>query len=1609
MSNFFKRLVILGLSALLLFSGAGGLTATARGLAAFADVPASHWAHASLERWHDHGLLAGFGDKTMRPDNALTRAEFAAWMNRLFGLTATTDGSWSDVSDTAWYAADMNKAVAAGYLGPDEAGRLHPDRAISRADTVVALQGLFAIGLDVQEAGDPFGDLQGWRDEVREAVAALHRAGFVSGYTDGTFRPGNPLTRAEFASLADRLTSVLIDWEGEHEPGDVPGNLIVNVPGAVIKNTEVRGNLILAEGIGEGDVTLEHVVVRGETVVNGGGTNSVRVADSALGHVTVDKQGSVRIVLAGDSRVAKVTWRSGGKLEVRELSADAAGIAEVDIPADAADVALLGDFESVNLTAGNGSEGPVQVTIDGRVAELNVAAKATVQLSDEAVVETLNVAAGADETTIDGGEVQQINNEATDVTRDGQTVSIGSAAPGQSGGSSGSGSSPGPTKPAMWTLVWQDEFDGDALDLDKWRFQTGTGTEYGLTDWGNNEAQYYRAENTRVEDGRLIIEPKMEHYGGKAYTSSRLFTRDTYAKKYGKIEARIKLPEGTGFWPAFWMMPRDDVYGGWAASGEIDIMEAVGHELHQVHGTIHYGGAWPNNKYTGGTYHFPDGEDITDFHVYALEWEPGELRWYVDGHLYSTKTNWDATGVGEPAKYAFPAPFDQEFYLLLNMAIGGHYTGNVLPAESDFPATMEVDYVRVYELTGRPYKTVDQDPVIEREPLPDNAKLPIDGNYVHDPAFTQGFASITTEPSPRTTYDITDPERWNLVALDTFGGEAAATVEAVHGSQFARIDLSSGGSQTYAVQLIHNVTLGAGRYYKLSFDAKAAANRNMAIKVGGGPERGFAGYHAGDITLTPDVQTYEMLFQMEQETDHLARLEFNLGLNTSSVWIGNVVLEEIEPTDPFREEEPKAPLADGNHVYNGRFDLGRIDRMTYWQFATDGAEASARVDADKRELAVTIQDGGAHAEAITLVQPGLRLMKNNDYELTFRARGAANRPLVVALVSKDGQDVYTEQHMDLTADMSEHEVAFRMRGNTTDEARLVFRMGGHGADLVIDDVALHNVTDTEWVATGEQLLENGTFTSDLTGWDIYNHAGYGHADFRVEDGLMKADVSATGSDWWHIQFYQDEYEVPAGTYLVSVDLKADQARPVYLELTGQNGTANVPMMTFQADGTLRSHEQIITVPAGDYRFTLGFGRAGEDPVPAAPHTVYFDNVTFREVSPNLLDDGFFSKTDRFGESEDAPEVWKVHNQGWYETGAGQADFSLADGKVEIDVSSIGWDWWHIQLYQLGIYLEEGTYQLAFDLTSDTDRPVFVELAGGSVPRLDFAAKAHVPETHTAWVNVDTAGTYKFMFGFGKDGAHAEPAGPHKLTVDNVQLARVNNPPPTEPPGPAVFADATNNRVGQDIVLTFSDDPVWRQAIKAIRLAGDDVSGQTNIAEGSITLDRALFPVAATYAIEIDATDYRPVTVTQIVYAGDGNLVLGGDMTFDSGDWVKWEGDGGAAEVIYADGKVKLDIMAIGPNNWSIQFYQDGIPATAGNHYELSFKAASTVDRPIDIEHATGQAVGTFTLTNTEQVYSAVFTASNDALKLNFLIGNVDGTPAGPHAITLDEVRIVEMP
>jgi len=248
-------------------------------------------------------------------------------------------------------------------------------------------------------------------------------------------------------------------------------------------------------------------------------------------------------------------------------------------------------------------------------------------------------------------------------------------------------------------LSWSDEFDGTSLNMDNWEYQYGTGSQYGLDGWGNQEAQYYQEDNVEIKDGQLVISAIKERVGNKDYTSARIRTAGKVKTTYGRIEALISLPEVEGMWPAFWMLPEETTpYGGWAASGEIDIMEARGRVSDMTSCALHYG-VVQQDVYKSATHVIRDKEEsIAKDHVYAVEWEKEEFRFYVDDDevmkvkkgIWFSKTDMENED----------APFDVDFHIILNLAVGGHFDGYRLPPEDFEECQMKVSYVRIYQQGG---------------------------------------------------------------------------------------------------------------------------------------------------------------------------------------------------------------------------------------------------------------------------------------------------------------------------------------------------------------------------------------------------------------------------------------------------------------------------------------------------------------------------------------------------------------------------------------------------------------------------------------------------------------------------------------------------------------------------------------------------------------------------------------------------------------------------------------------------------------------------------------------------------------------------------------------
>jgi beta-glucanase (GH16 family) len=251
----------------------------------------------------------------------------------------------------------------------------------------------------------------------------------------------------------------------------------------------------------------------------------------------------------------------------------------------------------------------------------------------------------------------------------------------------------GTDDPPPWQLVWSDEFDGPAgspPDASRWSFETGG---HG---WGNNEEQFYtdRPANAALDGaGALVITARREVMGARNFTSGRIVTRGKFQARYGRFEARLKLPAGKGLWPAFWMLGQDVNEVGWPGCGEIDVVEARGAQPWRVSGAAHGPGYSGGNALTAG-FELPggkgsDGRRLTDdFHLYAVEWEPEEIRFFVDQHLYHSVR---ATRLPPQGRWVY----DHPFFLLLNLAVGGSFGGSP-DATTPFPAQLIADHVRVF-------------------------------------------------------------------------------------------------------------------------------------------------------------------------------------------------------------------------------------------------------------------------------------------------------------------------------------------------------------------------------------------------------------------------------------------------------------------------------------------------------------------------------------------------------------------------------------------------------------------------------------------------------------------------------------------------------------------------------------------------------------------------------------------------------------------------------------------------------------------------------------------------------------------------------------------------
>ncbi len=905
---------------------------------------------------------------------------------------------------------------------------------------------------------------------------------------------------------------------------------------------------------------------------------------------------------------------------------------------------------------------------------------------------------------------------------------------------------------AAYSLVWQDEFDGAALDRSAWNVETH---EAG---WVNSEWQEYvdSEDNIYLKDGNLVIRPikSQNEDGTTSYTSGRISTQNKETFTYGKFEVRAKVPSGQGYLPAFWLMANDEnIYGQWPRCGEIDAMEVMGQDPSKVYGTIHYGNPHAESQGTCVT----QGADFAeDFHIFTCEWEPGKITWYVDGIKYHEESSWYSKTPGQ-GELTYPAPFDQPFYIILNLAVGGSWVGNPDETTSFENQTYEVDYVRVYQKDS--YDENVEKPVKEvtyREP-------DAEGNYIHNGKFAAAE-------------DLTDDVDWKF--LTALGGEADAKIA----ENKICIETQKPGTADYSVQLVQpELPIYKGATYEVSFDAYADENRTMIVDVSA-PDRSYQRYLADTkVDLTTEKKTYTYTFTMTDDDDANGRLEYNLGNTASSaaVYISNVSVKKIKDAEPGAYDK-KTVLADGNLVYNGSFQEGS-GHLGYWDITkAEDATVSVTGFSDGRRLKVV--SNGKDETRATAGQQELAFVGGKNYVLTFDAQAKESGSLRAVVAGK-------EYATELTTEKTQYSFRF-----TTDETinadndDILFYLGD------ADTVYLDNVRVVE-----DGLIKNGDFSAGTVGFTGSYVDGSANAKYSVDslsnggNPAMDFEIKDTGDAAWKIQLKQDH-------------IKLTQNQWYHLEFKARSTTDRKLMFALQRDGssdddwTPYSGEKIVNLTEEYQTYSVDFKMdKPTDPATLLSislgavdgiqiqklHHVYVDDIVLEPISNpsanNIFNPGF----------EQGSDGWNIC---LCESGA--ATTEVKDKSLIYHISDVGTQDYSVQLKQYGIELKKGeTYQVAFKLKSSVDRTVrFAMLGedynyawyGGS----DFELKAGEEKKCECTISMshDTDKNAAFVLSMGLiNGASAGD-----IAISNVSLIKQGaGDEPAEPDEPSNPSEPSN--------------------------------------------------------------------------------------------------------------------------------------------------------------------------------------------------------------------------
>ena len=664
----------------------------------------------------------------------------------------------------------------------------------------------------------------------------------------------------------------------------------------------------------------------------------------------------------------------------------------------------------------------------------------------------------------------------------------------------------------------------------------------------------------------------------KSYTSGRISTQNLKTFTYGRFEVRAKVPNGQGYLPAFWLMANDEnVYGQWPRCGEIDCMEVMGQDTNKLYGTIHYGNPHAESQ---GTYTIKDGkESFSDgFHTFTCDWEPGKITWYVDGIKYHEESNWHSTTEGQ-GTLTYPAPFDQPFYIILNLAVGGSWVGNPNEETNFVNNPFVVDYVRVYQKDS--YDENVTRPEVKFEPTnePDDS-----GNYIKNSTFAEAE-------------DLTDDTNWKFItALD-----GAATAEIKDNSMV--ISTENAGTVDYSVQLVQaNVPFEKGATYEVSFDAQASENRKMNVDVKA-PDRGYQSYMKTMVPeLTTEMKHFSTQFVMKADSDVNGRLEFNMGnAGSGDIVLKNVVVRKTAEPDPNAKEE-KTILANGSCIYNGSFQEGK-NHLGYWDITPEGADIKVTGLSDGRRL---VTEG----KSVTISQSDLAFKEGTAYALSFDAY-AQNGATVVATV---GGNTY-KVNVEAGNEKKDYVVKIPATAKFTDKT----------VSLKIEGaISLDNVKMVE-----DAKIKNGSFNDSLSGYEVYVDSAAKATvvvDSLKENNALDVTVDDTGADDWRIQIKQNNVLLEKGKkYKLSYEAKSTIDRKIRVVMQG-GAALGWPVYSEHSDDQ-DANDGIVTLTSEYQKFTEEFIMTEETDAKAFlsiclgnvdgqitdQHRIVIDNISLVEV------------------------------------------------------------------------------------------------------------------------------------------------------------------------------------------------------------------------------------------------------------------------------------------------------------------------------------------------------------------------------------------------------------